>query len=346
MTHIAVATNNGLTIARCRNGGWDAVEHRHGDDVQALAADPLHPAVMYCGTFGRGLWRSDDAGSTWRPVGTGIAHPQVMSLAVSALERSGDEGVVYAGTEPSALFRSTDGGATWRECAALRALPSAPTWSFPPRPYTSHVRCITLDPHKPGVLSLCIEAGALVRSTDAGETWTDRVPGGPWDTHTLLVHPRAPDRLYAAAGDGFMRPGTGYAESSDAGESWQRAGEGLRQHYLWGAAVDPGDPDTAIVSAASSPSQAHNPTAAESFVYRRSRDRWHETSDGLPSGRGMLAAVLATNAAEPGVFYAAANTGLYRSADAGRSWSSLPIPWPDVNRSRHVNALVITEPGE
>lgn len=346
MTRIAVATSNGLIVARGRDGDWQAVEHLYGDDVQALAVDPLRPAIIYCGTFGHGLWRSDDAGGTWHPVGAGIAHPQVMSIAVSALERSGDEGVVYAGTEPSALFRSTDGGATWRECAALRALPSAPTWSFPPRPYTSHVRCIALDPRQPGVLALCIEAGALVRSTDAGETWTDRVPGGPWDTHTLLVHPGAPGRLYAAAGDGFMRPGAGYAESRDAGASWQRHGEGLRQHYLWGAAVDPADPETVIVSAASSPNQAHNPSAAESYVYRRSGDGWRESGDGLPSGRGMLAAVFATNDGEPGVFYAAANTGVYRSADAGRSWSPLPIPWPDTYRSRHVNALVVTGPDD
>lgn len=343
MTQLAVATDKGLMVAQGRNGEWHAVEHLHDTDVQALAVDPLRPAIMYCGTYGQGLWRSDDAGGRWRPVGGGITHPQVMSIAVSALERSGDEGVVYVGTEPSALFRSTDGGATWHECAALRALPSAPMWSFPPRPYTSHVRCITLDPHTPGVLDLCIEAGALVRSADAGETWTDRVPDGPWDTHTLLVHPSAPDRLYAAAGDGFMRPGAGYAESRDAGASWQRIGEGLRHHYLWGAAVDPADPETVIVSAASSPNNAHNPTAAESFVYRRSGDGWHESDDGLPAGRGMLAAVLATNAAEPGVFYAAANTGLYRSANAGMSWSSLPIPWPDVYRFRHINALVVTE---
>lgn len=344
MTQLALATSKGLLVARSRGSAWRAVEQMDGTDVQALAADPLNPVVMFCGTFGQGLWRSDDAGDTWQPVGAGITHPQVMSIAVSALERSGAHGILYAGTEPSALFRSTDSGATWIECAALRALPSAPTWSFPPRPYTSHVRCIALDPHEPGVLFLCIEAGALVRSTDAGETWTDRVPDGPWDTHTLLVHPHAPGRLYAAAGDGFMRPGAGFAESSDAGVSWQRIGEGLRQHYLWGAAVDPAAPETVIVSAARSPNQAHNPAAAESFVYRRAGDGWQESEDGLPAGAGMLAPVLATNASEPGVFYAAANTGLYRSADAGRSWSSLPIAWPDAYRSRHVNALVVTEP--
>ncbi|MDQ6604451.1 MAG: glycosyl hydrolase [Chloroflexota bacterium] len=343
MTQVTVATDKGVLVARSRNGEWKRAEYLDGSDVQALAADPLRPAIIYCGTYGQGLWRSDDAGDNWRPVGEGITEPQVMSVAVSAHERSGGDGVVYVGTEPSALFRSINGGATWQECAALRALPSAPTWSFPPRPYTSHVRCITLDPHTPGILSLCIEAGALVRSMDGGETWRDRVPTGPYDTHTLLAHADAPGRLYAAAGDGFMRPGTGYAESDDAGASWRHIGEGLPHQYLWGAAVDPGDPDTVVVSAARSPNQAHNPTTAESFVYRRSGDGWQAGGDGLPVGAGMLAAVLATNGAEPGIFYAAANTGLYRSADGGRSWSSLPVAWPDSYRSRHINALVITE---
>ncbi|MHB0870703.1 MAG: hypothetical protein ACYC5J_14820 [Chloroflexota bacterium] len=39
----------------------------------------------------------------------------------------------------------------------------------------------------------------------------------PARTHLL-----APDRLYAAAGDGFMAPGNGYAESRDGGDSWER----------------------------------------------------------------------------------------------------------------------------
>src|SRR5690242_18273676 len=74
MTRIAVATSSGLIVAQGRNGDWHAVEHLQGNDVQALAVDPLRPAIMYCGTFGQGLWRSDDAGGMWQPVGAGIAH--------------------------------------------------------------------------------------------------------------------------------------------------------------------------------------------------------------------------------------------------------------------------------
>lgn len=345
MTAILIGRAHGLTVISGVPGRWQAAEHFAGRDVQCLAADPLRPEVVYCGTFGQGLWRSDDAGVSWHAVGAGIAHPQLMAVAVSVHERHGDSGVVYAGTEPSALFRSMDGGATWRESASLRALPSAPTWSFPPRPYTSHVRAITLDPELPDRLFVCIEAGALIQSADGGETWTDRVPDGPWDTHTLLVHPHTPGRLYSSAGDGFMLPGRGYSESDDAGRTWRRPDDGLRHHYLWGAAVDPADPETVVVSAASSPNQAHNPANAEAYVYRRSGDSaWEAVTAGLPVGSGMLAAVLASRATEPGAFYAAANTGLYHSADAGRSWQSVLTSWPEQYRTEHINALVVTDP--
>ena len=45
-----------------------------GRDVQCIAVDPLQPQLAYCGTFGSGLWRSDDAGHTWKPAGVGITH--------------------------------------------------------------------------------------------------------------------------------------------------------------------------------------------------------------------------------------------------------------------------------
>nr|MDQ2716926.1 glycosyl hydrolase [Chloroflexota bacterium] len=229
--------------------------------------------------------------------------------------------------EPSTLFRSEDGGATWQELTALRQLPSAPTWSFPPRPHTSHVRWITPDPLVAGRIFAAIEAGALVRSLDGGQTWEDRKPGGPYDTHTLIMQRLAPNRLYSAAGDGFMHPGNGFVASDDSGDTWYRPGAGLGYHYLWGAAADP---TTIIISAAHGPQEAHNPRQAESTIYRRSGDsQWQEVHDGLPEARGTLASVLAANEAEPGVFYAANNKGVFRSTDAGSSWEALPIRWPE-----------------
>ena len=73
------------------------------------------------------------------------------------------------------------------------------------------------DPGVAGRLYLAIEPGALVRSYDGGETWQDRGPDGPRDTHTLAPPTDARGRLYSAEGHEFTRVGLGYTESPDAG---------------------------------------------------------------------------------------------------------------------------------
>lgn len=338
MTTLLVAMDDDLLVAVSGAGGWRTDSRLAGTGAVCLAGDPNRPGRIWCGTSRRGLWRSDDGGATWTPDGEGIASPQVTAVAVGA------DGVAYAGTEPSALYRSENGG-PWRELAAMRALPSAPTWSFPPRPYTSHVRWILPEGDR---VAVCIEAGALVRTTDGGETWTDRVPDGPHDTHTLRNHPKAPDRWYSAAGDGFGRrmgmdlQSSGFNETADAGATWSRPDAGLDGNYLWGLAVDPGDPDVMVASVAESPMFAHNPSAARATIYRRAHGDWEEVRDGLPDPEGCVAAVLAANPAEPGVFYAASNRGgVYRSADGGQAWSRLELDWPERYETTRVGDLLV-----
>ena len=344
MKKVYIATNKALAIANQQGEEWSVELQLVDMATQCLAADPLQPEEVYCGTFGQGLWKSHDAGRTWEKVGANMIGEQVMSVAISPLERSKGLSVIYAGTEPSAIFRSADGGATWRDLEALRQLPSAPTWSFPPRPYTSHVRWITPDPLQPGRIYAAIEAGALLRSFDGGQTWEDRKPDGPFDTHTLAMHTHAPNRLYSAAGDGVMWPGNGFVQSDDGGDTWYRPDEGLGHHYLWSVAVDPADPDTLVISAAHGPQQAHNPMSAASAVYRRSQNSpWQQVRAGLPEEKGLLTCVLTVNAAEPGVFYAGSNQGIFRSTDAGVSWEALPIRWPDHFQMGRVHALVVVE---
>lgn len=274
----------------------------------------------------------------------GVAHPQLTSVAVSPTERLGGYGVVYAGTAPTTVYRSEDGGNTWWELKELCELPSAPTWGLPDRPSISRVRWITLDPGVAGHLFVAIEAGALVRSKDGGKHWEDRQPDGPLDTHTLLMHPKVPNRIYSAAGDGFINQGRGYNESYDGGETWQHPDEGLQHHYLWGAAVDPADPDTVIVSAAASPDLAHSLEGnAQSFIYRKTSGQpWRKVTQGLPDARGTVAYTLASNSEEPGVFYALSNKGCYRSADAGESWELLPLPWKSDYLYQHQQALTMS----
>ena len=77
-------------------------------------------------------------------------------------------------------------------------LPSAKSWSFPPRPETHHVQSILPDLAHPPRLHVAIEAGALVYSHDAGCTWCDQVSRPPRDTHCLAVHPLDPIRLHSS----------------------------------------------------------------------------------------------------------------------------------------------------
>lgn len=323
MTQLYLTLETGLAVVRKQNGEWQATPHLVDSSPQCLAIDPFHPERIYCGTRLQGIWRSSDAGNSWEHLEQGVTQTYITSIAVSAVEQTNGFGVVYAGSEPSALFRSEDGGATWQELHTLLQLPSAPTWSFPPKPHLSHVRWITPDPHIADRVFVAIEAGALVRSHDGGHTWEDRRPGGPYDTHTLIMHPQAPNRLYSAAGDGFFT-------SSDGGDTWQRSEIGLDHHYLWSVAADPANPSTLVLSGATGPMQAHNPSEADAMIiYRRSGSgSWQRIRAGLPSGRGVLASGLAAHQAEPGVFYAVNNRGVYRSTDAGNTWESLPIRWP------------------
>jgi hypothetical protein len=116
--------------------------------------------------------------------------------------------------------------------------------------------------------------------------------------------------------------------------------------YLWGLAVDPGDPDTIVVSAAAGPQEAHNLASAESAIFRRAGQHgtWEQAREGLPPMRGMLASALAANPAEPAVFYAANNLGIYRSPDAGRSWEPLAISWPESSdHTRRPADLLVVE---
>ena len=219
MVSIAVVTRSGVLIAR-RASTWSIEKHLADRAPRCLAVDPGKPAQLYCGTPRDGLFRSRDSGRNWQPVGPGIDHPMITAVDVWRGKDPDDFGIVYAGTEPSAVYRSDNGGDSWADLAGLHELLSAGTWSFPPRPDTHHVRCIEADVSVADRVFVAIEAGALVRTFDGGETWSDRVGGGPYDTHTAVTHPLAPGRIYSAAGDGYF-------ESIDAGDSWRSPEEGL-----------------------------------------------------------------------------------------------------------------------
>ena len=161
--------------------------------------------------------------------------------------------------------------------------------------------------------------------------------GGPYDTHQLQTQLRSAGRLYSAAGDGYF-------ESRDGGNTWKQLEEGLRHKYLWSVAVDSGDADNVIVSAAASPLRSHGDSNPESYVYRRAGEQpWEKIDRGLPGPAGQHSAVLAAHPIEPGTFFAAWERNIFRSADAGASWERLDVSLPEGSRVNEMCALVVAE---
>jgi photosystem II stability/assembly factor-like uncharacterized protein len=317
MIRLYAVANSAVTIVE--NGKVERTLEERG--ARCVAVDPGDPDTLYVGTSDEGLFKSEDRGGSWERL-QGVEHPRVTAVAASPTD-----GALYAGTEPSALFVSRDGGASWRELEGLRNLPSAPTWSFPPRPWTSHIRAISLSYKDPNLVVAGIELGGIVRSPDGGETWQDQRPGAYADCHSLAAHPSSPEVLYEAGGGGF-------AESEDFGESWRAVDEGMRLHYAWGLAVDSEDPALVYASAAPGPYQAHGSGFSDAAIYRR-RDggRWELLVDGLAAFPYALAA----DPEAPGAVFAGFGDGeILRSPDAGANWY-------EVVRVPAVEALAIVQ---
>lgn len=222
--------------------------------LRQAAVDPHTPEILYAASRGSGVARSDDGGRSWRRLRFGADD----AFAIAA---GPAEGSVYVGTEPSRLFLSRDRGASWEELTALQDIPSRPTWSFPPRPWTSHVRTIAPHPGDPDVILVGIELGGVMRTVDGGSSFEDHPRGAVADAHALAWHPSSPDAAYEAGGGGAAR-------SNDGGSTWRRHDAGRELHYCWGLAVDPADPDRWYVSAAASAGRAHGRADAGAGVFR------------------------------------------------------------------------------
>jgi photosystem II stability/assembly factor-like uncharacterized protein len=330
---------DGVIVAPRSNGTWNATLGLEGKDCWACAVDPADPAVIYVASM-EGLFRSGDAGRSWHRVGEDLPSQIFWSVAVSAVEKGSDgRGVVYAGTQPTMLYRSEDGGKTWQDSPTINDLPSKPTWKYPPKPSTHHLRCICPDPHQEGVLLIGVEQGGIMRSTDFGKTWRDRQPDGKGDAHTITTHPGAPHRIYVAAGDG-------YSESYDDGDTWKALDDGLPHRYLMGVSIDPADPDTIVTTNSKNWFRAHFPPFPSNTVYRKTRETdWTEVSDGLPKPLGQRnTGRVATNPSEPHVFYFSENSGeLYRSQDAGKTWERQTVKWPAGYKNKQAHHLVIVD---
>jgi hypothetical protein len=297
---VFVCTREGLVMLRREGPAWSAQTALTGADTQCVAAAGAHVLV---GTRGRGAFESVDAGATWDRVE--LPEADVFSVAIGAAD-----GARYAGTEPSRLFAARDGG-SWTELEALQDIPSRTRWSYPPRPWTHHVRWIAPDPHRGERLLIGIELGGLMLSDDGGASFSDHRPGAKLDSHSVAWHLREQGRAYQAAGDGA-------AWSRDGGRTWEPADAGRELRYCWALAVDPADPGCWYVSAASGPGAAHAGARARGRLYR-----WEGSWRPLPLPSESMPYALAAAGGE--LLSAMADGRILCSGDRGESWEELGV---------------------
>jgi photosystem II stability/assembly factor-like uncharacterized protein len=293
-----------VALHRGDDGAWAAETVLDGVGAQCVATDGKRVLV---GTRGDALRVSEDAGRTFTVVD--LPEPDVFSVAIGPAD-----GALYAGTEPSRLFVAR-GGQAWTELEALQDIPSKPTWSFPPRPWTHHVRWIAPDPHDAARLLVGIELGGVMRSTDGGASFADHRPGAKRDAHQLAWHPSSPDRAYQAAGDGAAR-------SRDGGATWDALDAGRDRRYCWALALDPDDPDRWFVSAATGPGAAHSGERARGRLYRADPEGWHRLA--LPDDDEAMPYALATTAARA-LLVATADGRVLHTGDRGARFTDTGV---------------------
>ena len=351
-------TGTGLARAvRDAKGDWSVEFHLEDQDLRCLAADPSNPGVVYAGTQGEGVLRSDDRGKTWRPVG--LAGKIVKSLAVSrapstepALSQSkgsgqAPSGTIYAGTKPALMYVSCDGGDTWTELEAFRRIRWRWLWLSPAEPllrlrsaqaFTAYVQAIALSPTDPNVIVVGIEAGAVVRTTDGGKTWTGHRKGALRDCHSLTFHATNGDWVYETGGTGG-----GAAVSRDAGDTWRQPRAGLDRHYGWACAADPVRPEVWYVSASPGAGKAHSESNAQAYIFRSAGGApWQKlggpalstAEGGLPQPLNYMAYALLTDPAAPGHVCAGLSNGdVWYSTDHGDTWQQLPFSLGGIHRT-------------
>ncbi len=203
-------------------------------------------------SHGDGVWKSTDAGKTWKHVGLADSrhiprvrvHPQNPDLVyVAAL------GHLFGPNEERGVFRSRDGGATWQKILYVsdrrRRVRSGDGSGQPAVLYATFWR-VRRTPYS---LESGGEGSSLWKTTDGGDTWTEltKKAGLPKTTLGIIgitVSPSNPQNLYAIveAEDG------GVFRSRDGGETWTRvnADRDLRQRawYYSRLYADPADQES------------------------------------------------------------------------------------------------------
>lgn len=232
--------STGGGIWKTTNGGrqWENISDGFfGGSIGSIAVSKSDPNVMYVGggektvrgnvSSGYGIWKSEDAGKTWKSSGLKNSR-HVPRIAVHPTNHNivyaGVLGNIYKPTQERGVYKSTDGGKTWRKTlfsnghAGVVDLIIDPT---NPRVLYASTWRVQRTPYS---LSSGGDGSALWKSTDSGETWTEistnkGFPEGTLGIIGVTVSPLNSQRVWAIIEN---KDKGGLYRSEDGGETWNQ----------------------------------------------------------------------------------------------------------------------------
>ena len=203
-----------------------------------LAIDPKDSNVLWLGTgentsqrsahFGDGVYKSTDAGRTWKRVGLEKSE-HIGEILIDPRNSNvvyvSSQGPLWSAGGDRGLYKTTDGGATWTRVLHVSD--------------DTGISEIQFQPGKPDVIYASAyqrrravgqmigggPEGGIFKTTNGGRTWTKLtkgLPTGDMGRAGLAVDPKHPNRVYALID--AKRAESGFFRSDDAGASWTRIG--------------------------------------------------------------------------------------------------------------------------
>ena len=306
---------------------WRSIGPLRGGRTRAAAGDPTRLYTFYMAQVNGGVWKTDDAGRTWRPIFDEQPSQSVGSIAVAP----SDPNTLYVGSGEGlprpdlsvgdGVYRSSDGGATWTRMG-LRDAQQIPQIAVDPtNPNRIFVAALG-HPYGPN------RERGIYRSTDGGRTFTavlqkDENSGG----NDVDIDPSNPQVVYANLWEEREGPwenaewtgnGGGLYKSVDGGATWKQLTNGLpATTNEVNLTIAPSNPNRLYAAVAS-----NTPNAVGIYRSDDAGESWTKiTTDRRPASRigGGDLPVPVVNPKDPDMVFMASTVSM-KSVDGGRTW--------------------------
>ncbi|HTM67944.1 MAG TPA: YCF48-related protein [Candidatus Binatia bacterium] len=261
-------------------------------NVSFILQDPGDPNAIYIGTSDNGMFYSYDGGESWMQPAQ-LNRGRVPSIAVD----SKDKCTIYVAVE-NKLLKSDDCSRTWNTTyldSRLDKLTSA----------------VAVDFYNPKILWVANNAGDLLKSTDAGVSWT---PVKSFQNAIMKVAMNAADSRHvyvATKTNGVWRSDDGGGTWADMSEAYKDF-SGSKEYY--DLAIGVSDPDTLVL--------------ASKYGLIRSTDggnKWDAIDLLTPAGTTLIYSV-AVDPKDANSLYYGTSTTFYRSPNGGANWVPKKLP--------------------